>query len=268
MEWLDHAPEAALQVILRATSTNGSGSVVILRCKRELDDICRGFPDDSWRKCEPWLKLRALLELLTTSPSAALAIFDARLGQFAPSTEAHESLILVSLSMLYSYGNTLRSPISSGFLRQRAEQAFQLYPNNTIILGIFLEAEKGQSIWGRVNLMLNETGSGAPEKNLVRILSEIWAICWQKGSWKGEEERIRSRLSAAVESNRYVSSDVEISPSNIFKTIVRTRGSSLLWRIYLHFEIRTGRLKQSKLLLFRAIKECPMVKGENHVSLT
>lgn len=41
----------------------------------------------------------------------------------------------------------------------------------------------------------------------------------------------------------------------------RTRGSSILWRLYVEFEIRTGHLQQAKKLLFRAVRECPLVKG-------
>ncbi len=41
----------------------------------------------------------------------------------------------------------------------------------------------------------------------------------------------------------------------------RTRGSAILWRIYLEFEIRAGQLQRAKKLLFRAVGECPLVKG-------
>lgn len=34
-----------------------------------------------------------------------------------------------------------------------------------------------------------------------------------------------------------------------------------MWRIYIEFEIRAGELQRAKKLLFRAIGECPMVKG-------
>lgn len=35
----------------------------------------------------------------------------------------------------------------------------------------------------------------------------------------------------------------------------------MLWRIILEFEIRVGELGRAKKLLFRAIGECPLVKG-------
>jgi len=41
----------------------------------------------------------------------------------------------------------------------------------------------------------------------------------------------------------------------------RTRASSVIWRIYLEFEIRAGDLERAKGLLYRAIGECPFYKG-------
>ena len=202
MEWLDGASDAALQVALRATGTNGSGNIVVLRAKRELDDVCRSLPDSLWKERESWLNLRALLELLTSSPYAATSIFDAALDRLQPSSDQHESLLVASLTMLYLHSTNLREPAPPTLLRSRAEQGFQQYPNNTIILGFFLESQKGQSVWGRVNLILGEAGCGLIEKGVYRVLAEVWAIGWQKGSWREDQERIRSRLSAAVETDR------------------------------------------------------------------
>lgn len=43
----------------------------------------------------------------------------------------------------------------------------------------------------------------------------------------------------------------------------RTKASPVLWRIFIEFEIRVGDLKKAKKLLFRAIGECPTVKGDS-----
>ena len=40
-----------------------------------------------------------------------------------------------------------------------------------------------------------------------------------------------------------------------------TRASPILWRLYLEFEIRAGTLQRAKKLFFRAVGECPLVKG-------
>lgn len=199
MEWLNGAPDAALQVALRSTKTNGSGNVVILRSKRELDDIWKTVSDERWKEREAWVNLRALLELLTSSPSSILSIFDSALSRVPEGAEEHESLTIASLYMLYAHGSILRRPIAPGILRERAERSIRLYPANTIILAMFLEAEKGQGVWGQVNIVLGDKDSN--ERGLLRTLAELWALGWEKGSWKAEEERIRNRLSAAVQND-------------------------------------------------------------------
>ena len=42
----------------------------------------------------------------------------------------------------------------------------------------------------------------------------------------------------------------------------RTRGSFVIWRLYIEFEIRVKELLRAKKLLFRAIGACPLVKGK------
>lgn len=197
MEWLSGASDSALQVILQSTGTNGSGSVVILRAKRELDEVYSSLAEERWKEREAWVNLRALLELLTSTVSSTLAVFDNGFSRLSPS-EARESLSVATLSMLYVHGAILRNPVAPATFRERAEAAVRLYPNNTIILGLFLEAEKGQGVWGRVRLMLGDKDPESSEKGLHRVLAEMWAVGWQKGSWRAEEERIRSRFSAAV----------------------------------------------------------------------
>jgi hypothetical protein len=44
--------------------------------------------------------------------------------------------------------------------------------------------------------------------------------------------------------------------------VIRTKGSAILWRVILEFEIRVGEFKRAKKLLYRAVNECPLSKGE------
>lgn len=44
----------------------------------------------------------------------------------------------------------------------------------------------------------------------------------------------------------------------------RTRGSAVLWRMYVEFEIRCGELRRAKTLLFRAVGACPLCKGMHY----
>lgn len=42
----------------------------------------------------------------------------------------------------------------------------------------------------------------------------------------------------------------------------RTRGSPILWKAYVLFELAARDLKRAKGVLYRAIQECPLVKGK------
>ena len=205
MEWLARNDDAAQQVIIRSTGVAGSGGVAILRSKRHFETLLsQQLPRSSWRERESWIKLSGLLELLTSSPHSALTLFDSHLAGMDRGSTPHESLTVASLLVLYNYAIVLRNPTPPALLRERAERAIEEYPNNTAILGIFLEAEKGQGIWGRVRAMLGETaadGTGK-EKGIARRVTEVWVAGWEKGRWEAEVERIRSGLSAAVQDDR------------------------------------------------------------------
>ena len=71
---------------------------------------------------------------------------------------------MASLSMLYNHAVVLKSPTPPALLRDRVERAVEVYPNNTAVMGIFLEAEKGQEIWGRVRATLGETAADGTGK--------------------------------------------------------------------------------------------------------
>ncbi|KAH9944116.1 NRDE-2, necessary for RNA interference-domain-containing protein [Epithele typhae] len=244
MEWLAEQDEAAIRVILRSSQTSGSGGTAILRAKRSLEALANEQDGNVWQERNAWIQLAALLELLTSSPQAAASLFDAYLETFHEGTPAHENLTIALLSMLYNHIVVLKKPSPPALLRDRVERAVDVYPNNTAIVGMFLEAEKGQGVWGRVRTMLGETAADGTrkEKGIARRFLEVWIAGWEKGRWEAEVERIRSALSAAVEDDR-------------------TRGSAVLWRLVIAFEIRAKQPEHAKKLLFRAVHECPHVKA-------
>ncbi|KAJ7630811.1 NRDE-2, necessary for RNA interference-domain-containing protein [Roridomyces roridus] len=233
MEWLSGQADAALKVVLRSAQVEGSGGVVILRAKRNLDDAARDGR-------EPFVKLKALLELLTNNTVAALEVFDGHLSTLKVGSAQHESLLMVQLLMLHRHTVLLKNPTPPALLRQRVEASLQLYPSNSVVLGLFLEGEKGQGVWGKVRAMLGES-PGAPDKDVLRRAQEVWIAGWEKGRWEAEAERTRSGLAAAVESER-------------------TKRSALIWCLYIQLEIKVGQLNRAKKLLFRAIGDCPLVK--------
>ncbi|KAI0721328.1 NRDE-2, necessary for RNA interference-domain-containing protein [Cerioporus squamosus] len=245
MEWLARNADVAQQVIIRASGVAGSGGIALLRAKRHFESLLtQELLQAPWREREPWIKIAGLLELLTSSsPHSALALLDSYLDALQPGTPAHESLSVAALALLYNHAAILKNPTPPALLRERVERAVEVYPSNTAIMGMFLEAEKGQGIWGRVRAMLGETtseGTGK-EKGVARRVAEVWVANWEKGRWEAEVERVRNGLAAAVEDDR-------------------TRGSAILWKLYVAFEIRAGQLERAKKLVYRAITECSLVK--------
>ncbi|KAI0067780.1 DUF1740-domain-containing protein [Artomyces pyxidatus] len=238
MEWLAGHPTSAAEVALRAAGVEGSGGIALLRAKRVFEDTVREIPVVLWKVREAWIRIGALLELTAGSD---LPLF--LTGPLEAGSVAQESMAVASLSMLFHHIVTLHSPTRPGILRERLEKAVELFPNNTVILGMFLEMQKGQGVWGRVRELVGEAaGDGSVrEKSVSRRVVDVWIAGWEQGRWEWEIERTRSGLAAAVDSER-------------------TRGSPVLWRIFIEFEIRTGQLQRAKNLMFRAIGQCPLVK--------
>ncbi|KAH9047585.1 DUF1740-domain-containing protein [Lactarius hengduanensis] len=238
MEWLAGGSEAATRVVLQAAEVEGFGGLATLRGKRAIEAAAHEIPETLWKVREAWLRLGALLELLTGNslPSFLTAHLEA-------GAVAQESMAVASLGMLYHHIVTLRNPTRPTILRERLERAVELFPENTIILGMFLEMQQGQRLWGGVRKLADVNISGDPTraKGVVGLATEVWLGGWEKGQWLWEVERIRNSLIVALESERVL-------------------GSPVLWRLLLEVEIRAGDLERAKNVLFRAIGACPLVK--------
>ena len=132
------------------------------------------------------VKTRCLLELLTTSVEPVeycLALFDALVGDVPPGSHPHEDMTVASCVMLYHYSVTLKATMQPAIL----QKCVDVYPENTILLALFLESEKGQGVWGRVRSLLDEDLQG---KGLSRIMWEVWAEGWGFGRWEPEGIRV------------------------------------------------------------------------------
>lgn len=149
-----------------------------------------------------WVKTRCLLELLTTSIDPVehcLALFDALVGDVPPPSPPHEAITVACCVMLYHYSVILRATVQPAILRNRVQKCLETYPENTILLALFLESEKGQGVWGRVRSLLDKDSQGA---GISRVIWAVWAEGWEFGRW--EPERVRTRLEKAVSSERCV----------------------------------------------------------------
>ncbi|TFK77225.1 hypothetical protein BDN72DRAFT_830394 [Pluteus cervinus] len=240
MEWLSGNDDEALSVVLRSAEIEGRGGTSILRAKRFLKDSANALVEPRrWKDREAWVKLAALLEILTGAGHiGALAIFEEQLGKDVACV-ARESMTMASLLLIHQYVTVRSHPMPTSVLRDRVGKGLEEYPSNSVILGLFLEGEKGQGVWGRVREELGE--SRGRTKDMTRRVEEVWVAGWEQSRWAEEVERTRSGLAAAV-------------------THERTRGSAILWRIYIEFEIRAGQLERAKQLVFQAIRECPLCK--------
>ncbi|ESK97958.1 hypothetical protein Moror_896 [Moniliophthora roreri MCA 2997] len=239
MEWRAGQSEAALSIVMKSAGVEGRGGVAVLRAKRILADEAER--SETWKEAEDWTKLGALLDLLTSNNIAACQqMFEERLGSMRSGHVGHESMTISALLFLYMHGMVLKNPMPPAILREAVQKALERYPSNSVILALFLECEKGQGVWGRVRGLLGSS-SGNAEKDIARKVQEIWIARWEEGRWESEVERIRGSLAGAIDHGR-------------------TRGSPVLWRLYMELEIRSNRLEQAKKLFYRAIGECPYYK--------
>ena len=204
--WLRGNNTSAVHLIAHTLGVEGSvEGVGLLRVKRavhsQLDQQQVGSLE--WGTL---VKTRCLLELLTTSVEPVehcLALFDALVGDVPPPSRPHEAIIVASCMMLYNYSVVLKATMQPSILRNRVKKCLEWYPENTILLALFLETEKGQGVWGRVRSLLDEDLQG---KSISRIMWEVWAEGWEFGRW--EPERIRTKLENAVSLERYMIHEV------------------------------------------------------------
>jgi hypothetical protein len=200
--WLRGNNTSAIQAIAHALGVEGGvEGVGLLRVKRALHSQLdqQRVGSLQW---EAWVKNRCLLELITTSVDPVehcLALFDALIGDVPPPSCPHETMTVASCVMLYHHSVTLKATMQPAILRNRVQKSLEVYPENTILLALFLESEKGQGVWGRVRSLLDED---VREKGISRIMWEVWAEGWEFGRW--EPERVRTKLEKAVSSERYV----------------------------------------------------------------
>lgn len=204
MEWLTGRSDAAHSVIMKSAGVEGNTGISVLRAKRALEENMRTNSQSS-KEHEAWTKIRALLELLTSSPSAALSILDEQIAGSDPASTAYERLTVVALALLYHHGTTLRNPMPPAVLRDRTNRALEIYPSNSFVLGLFLENERGQGVWGKVREQLGEMiiDGDLKEKDVMRRVIEVWIESgWEHGRWQSEKERVRSGLSNAMQHER------------------------------------------------------------------
>jgi len=200
--WLRGNNASAVRIIANALGIEGSvEGVGLLRVKRAVHSQL-DLQQVGSLEWGAWVRTRCLLELLTTSVDPVehcLSLFDALVGDVPPPSPPHEAMTVACCVMLYHYSVTLKATMQPAILRDRVQKSLELYPENTVLLALFLESEKGQGMWGRVRSLLDEDSQGV---GMSRVMWGIWAEGWEFGRW--EPERVRTRLEKAVSSERCV----------------------------------------------------------------
>ncbi|KAG8969019.1 hypothetical protein FRC03_004986 [Tulasnella sp. 419] len=241
-------------ILLRAADMSGGGdvtvsSVSILRAKKKLDawieERHAADEEDGRHVLLALVNIRALLELLSGDLTRALSIYDKVDPQRFTSSIRTQRLLgemLAISSTLLAYYHTTghhRSPVPPSILQGHVSTLIPLYTRNTILLGVWLESERGESVWGRVKSVVRDVILGDSEAACVG--GWLWAIWQETVNWAWEVGRVKGVLSKCTESER-------------------SRMSPSLWRIAIELEFHLNQLDRAKSLLFRAVGECPWTK--------
>ncbi|KAG9037742.1 hypothetical protein FS837_001394 [Tulasnella sp. UAMH 9824] len=259
MEWLSGDSVAAQRVVLRAAGVQvegGKGSVsgaVVLKAKRALEGMVRERLEAS-KSSEvlddlvPLVNLQALLDLLAgANPEVALGRYKLELPGPSADAKPHrhqyflESLALASTLLVYHHTHTLRAAVPPSIFRQHCTSCIHSYPTNTILLGMWLESERGELVWGRVRGTIREVV--VPERSEgVDVSRAMWTVWKEKVGEAGSEvERARGVLARGVAGER-------------------SRASVALWLVAIELELGMGDTRRAKSLLYRAVAECPWAK--------
>jgi len=200
LEWLSNDAARASEVVHASCGQSTTSGIGLLKTKRALDDrLATPGPDR-----RHWVCLRALLELLTTSsPAAALNIF-ARVSD----AEDQAPMDVASTLMVYHHLYTLRNACPPVVLRDHAEAALARNPENSIVLGVFLESQRGQWSLNKAQKLHAAVRDGARPRRLVRVVWDIWNAGRERGEYA--YQRLRQSLGSAVN-----------QPGCVFYTVLR-----------------------------------------------
>ncbi|KAI8088685.1 NRDE-2, necessary for RNA interference-domain-containing protein [Halteromyces radiatus] len=124
-----------------------------------------------------------------------------------------------------------------GLLRQACSSGLELFPNNTILLGLFMWNESRTWIYNRVQDFFTRNLERDP--NIILWLGYTFVHLHRQQPY--DVNLIRTIFEEAVEHPR-------------------TRASILLWKLYIEHELRLGNMDKAKTLLYRSVRACPWSK--------
>jgi nuclear exosome regulator NRDE2 len=232
MEWLERRDDDAMRLLLSAvgismplsdpnpTSSSVSIQIPLLRARKAYDRALMMSnavaPGTTVATMNPKtyisvLNCFALLEILhTRSVSATLELYTqyqsspASLEPAATSSATtrsrrflDETLTVSSSLLILHFTHTLRNVSPPALLRKHVSEAMRRYPGNSILLGVWLESERGEAVWGRVRSGVADVvlGQGVKEGrrgkgvSVTRVLWSVWVEKWERGVWDGRKAR-------------------------------------------------------------------------------
>ncbi|KAH7104612.1 DUF1740-domain-containing protein [Auriculariales sp. MPI-PUGE-AT-0066] len=229
LEWMSGDVDRTKEIILASCDQPITSGVGLLKAKRTLDDRITASTSDR----RHWICLRALFELIVTSnASFALEVFVK-----VNDVEEQALLDVCSSLMLHHFAHTLRNPCPAAVLRTHAETTLGRNPENTVVLGCFIESQRGQWSLDRNKKLRSTQSAGGRPRRLVRTLWDIWNAGQERGEYA--YERLRQSLNQAA-------NQPGVSP--------------LLWKIFLALECHAGTPTRAKNVMFRGTGDCPWSK--------
>jgi len=148
----------------------------------------------------------------------------------------NEVLLVAYARMLYRH-SAKRGVYKPSIMRDMLTRSLELFPNNTILLSLFMWNEARTKIENRVRQLVNQ----AIERDPNYVLWEFAIYSELHHHLPYNANMVRSLFERAVECSR-------------------TRSSIALWRLYIEFEIREGNQERAKVVFYRSIRECPWAK--------
>lgn len=226
MEWLNRDTAAAVRVLCAAVDLSPSqdhsdARFTLLRARGAYNLVLRSGGLDGHTKAA-LLQCLALLELIHTNDiPRTLKIFSnnstlaADINNPAEFHVLEERLAVGSALLIFRYTQILRNAYRPVDFRDHISHLMTKFAGNTLLLGIWLESERGEALWGRVRkgvadavLGNGEIPGSGPTRSAITAVSvarwtwAVWVETWERGAW--DAGRARRIIRRGLEDPQYV----------------------------------------------------------------
>ncbi|KAI8340046.1 NRDE-2, necessary for RNA interference-domain-containing protein [Chlamydoabsidia padenii] len=148
-----------------------------------------------------------------------------------------EKIRVSHVELLYHHAIRNNSGYQPSKLRHATKHGLALFPNNTILLGLFIWNESKTWIYNRVQGLF--ATSLASDPNIILWLVYVYVHLHRNQPY--DVNLVRTLFEEALEHPR-------------------TKSSILLWKLYIQHEVGLGNTEKARELLYRSVRECPWSK--------